>query len=37
VSDHVRTGESTSSEERQQTFDEMVMIALEAVKIDAAS
>jgi purine-nucleoside phosphorylase len=34
VSDHVRTGESTSSEERQQTFDEMVMIALEAVKID---
>lgn len=34
VSDHVRTGEATSSEERQQTFDEMVMIALEAVKID---
>lgn len=37
VSDHVRTGESTSSEERQQTFDEMVMIALEAVKIDVGS
>lgn len=36
VSDHVRTGEATSSEERQQTFDEMVMIALEAVRIDAA-
>ncbi|HVR80388.1 MAG TPA: purine-nucleoside phosphorylase [Acidimicrobiia bacterium] len=37
VSDHVRTGEATSSEERQQTFDEMVMIALEAVKIDVGS
>lgn len=36
VSDHVRTGEATSSEERQQTFDEMVMIALEAIKIDVA-
>jgi purine-nucleoside phosphorylase len=34
VSDHVRTGEATSSEERQQTFDEMVMIALEAIRID---
>jgi len=34
VSDHVRTGEATSSDERQQTFDEMVMIALEAIKID---
>jgi purine-nucleoside phosphorylase len=34
VSDHVRTGESTSSEERQQTFDEMVAIALETVRID---
>jgi purine-nucleoside phosphorylase len=34
VSDHVRTGEATSSEERQQTFDEMVMIALEGIKID---
>jgi purine-nucleoside phosphorylase len=37
VSDHVRTGEATSSEERQQTFDEMVMIALEAIKIDVGS
>jgi purine-nucleoside phosphorylase len=34
VSDHVRTGEATSSEERQQTFDEMVMLALEAIRID---
>lgn len=36
VSDHVRTGESTSSEERQQTFDDMVLIALEAIRIDIA-
>lgn len=36
VSDHVRTGESTSSEERQQTFDEMVDIALETIRIDSA-
>lgn len=34
VSDHVRTGEATSSEERQQTFDDMVEIALEAVRKD---
>jgi purine-nucleoside phosphorylase len=37
VSDHVRTGASTTSEEREQTFDEMVIIALETVKIDAGS
>lgn len=36
VSDHVRTGESTSSEERQQTFDDMVDIALEAIRLDSA-
>ena len=36
VSDHVFTGESTSSEERQETFTEMVHIALEAVRIDTA-
>jgi purine-nucleoside phosphorylase len=36
VSDHVRTGASTTSEERQQTFDEMVVIALEAVRADVA-
>lgn len=34
VSDHVRTGEATSPEERQQTFDEMVEIALETILID---
>lgn len=36
VSDHIKTGESTSSEERQNTFDEMVEIALETVKRDTA-
>ena len=36
VSDHIRTGEETSSDERQQTFNEMVEIALEAIKIDIA-
>jgi purine-nucleoside phosphorylase len=34
VSDHVRSGESTSSEERQRTFDEMAEIALETVRLD---
>lgn len=34
VSDHVRTGASTSSDEREQTFNEMVEIALEAIKTD---
>lgn len=34
VSDHVRTGESTSSEEREQTFGEMVEIALETIRLD---
>lgn len=36
VSDHVRTGEATTSEERQQTFDEMIEIALGAVLIDTS-
>jgi purine-nucleoside phosphorylase len=36
VSDHIRTGESTTPEERQQTFDEMVLIALEAIRLDVA-
>ncbi|MDH3463393.1 MAG: purine-nucleoside phosphorylase [Acidimicrobiia bacterium] len=36
VSDHIRTGEATSSDERQQTFNEMVEIALDAIKIDAS-
>jgi purine-nucleoside phosphorylase len=36
VSDHVRTGASTTSEEREQTFNDMVVIALEAIRADAA-
>lgn len=36
VSDMVINDESTSSEERQKTFDEMVLIALETLLIDAA-
>ena len=36
VSDHIKTGEATSSDERQSTFDEMVEIALEAIKLDLA-
>lgn len=35
VSDHVRTGASTSSEERERTFVDMVRIALEALMRDA--
>lgn len=35
VSDHIRTGEATSSEERQTTFDDMVKIALDALERDA--
>jgi purine-nucleoside phosphorylase len=34
VSDHIRTGEATSSAEREKTFGDMVEIALDAVKID---
>jgi purine-nucleoside phosphorylase len=34
VSDHIRTGEATSSDERQETFNEMVEIAFEAIKLD---
>ena len=37
VSDHVRTGEATSSDERQSTFNEMVEIALEALILDDAA
>lgn len=33
VSDHIKTGEQTSSEERQNTFNEMIEIALESVLI----
>lgn len=36
VSDHIRTGEQTSPEERQTTFDDMVVLALEALVRDAA-
>ncbi len=35
VSDHVLTGEQTSSDERQRTFDDMVDIALDGLLIDA--
>ena len=35
VSDHVRTGESTSSDERERTFGDMVEIALDALARDA--
>jgi purine-nucleoside phosphorylase len=35
VSDDVITGEATSSAERESTFDNMVQIALEALRIDA--
>jgi purine-nucleoside phosphorylase len=37
VSDHVRTGASVSAGDREQTFDDMVAIALEALRRDAAS
>ncbi len=36
VSDHIRTGEATSSEERQRTFNDMVEIALDAIKADVS-
>jgi len=36
VSDHIRTGEATTPEERQQTFNEMVEIALDAIGRDIA-
>ena len=36
VSDHLRTAEETSSEERERTFDDMVRIALDALVHDAA-
>ena len=35
VSDHIRTGEATTSAEREQTFDDMVVIALEGLLDDA--
>lgn len=33
VSDHIRTGEATTSAERQSSFEEMMKIALETVKL----
>ncbi|CDG87045.1 purine-nucleoside phosphorylase [Xenorhabdus bovienii] len=34
VSDHIRTGEQTSAEERQTTFNDMIEIALESILLD---
>ena len=31
VSDHILTGEATSAEERQTTFNQMIEVALDAV------
>jgi purine-nucleoside phosphorylase len=36
VSDHIRTGEAASPEERERTFDDMVRVALEMLRLDAA-
>jgi purine-nucleoside phosphorylase len=36
VSDHIKTGEQTTSQERQTTFNEMIEIALDSVLIDDA-
>ncbi len=35
VSDHILTGEKTSSDERQSTFDEMLDVALDGLVLDA--
>lgn len=38
ISDHIITGEETSAQERQETFDDMIHMALEAiVKLDAST
>lgn len=37
VSDHIRTHEQTSPEERQLTFNEMIEIALESILLDDAA
>ena len=34
VSDHIRTGEKTSSEERQTSFNEMIYVALDSLLLD---
>ena len=33
VSDDIRTGDALSTDERQNTFDEMILVALETVRI----
>jgi purine-nucleoside phosphorylase len=33
VSDDIRTGDALSTDERQSTFDEMILVALETVRI----
>lgn len=35
VSDHIRTNEQTTAEERQSTFNDMICIALETILLDA--
>jgi purine-nucleoside phosphorylase len=35
VSDHYQTGEETTSEEREKTFGDMMVVALEGLKLDA--
>lgn len=34
VSDHIRSGEALSSEDRQTSFDEMIEVALDAAILD---
>jgi purine-nucleoside phosphorylase len=36
VSDHIRTGERVSADDRQQTFDDMVRVALDGLVLDTA-
>lgn len=31
ISDHILTGEETTSEERERTFDDMMLVALDSV------
>lgn len=37
ISDHIRTGEATTSLEREQTFTSMVEVALEGLRLDQAA
>ncbi|MDW2020296.1 purine-nucleoside phosphorylase, partial [Vibrio sp. 704] len=36
VSDHIKTGEKTTSDERQTTFNDMMLIALDSVLLGDA-